>query len=275
MPENSRILLVGCGGTGSFVAEGLCRILPSDQTLLLIDHDRVEPHNLRRQNFYDGDVGKFKSQALAERLARQFGRRIAYSVYPFDHELVGEGLGGGLYTRVAHGIIIGCVDNVAARREISRCVELGTWWIDAGNGRNSGQVLIGNTPSVEMLEESFDKDTMVVSNLPMPSLQLPSILIPQAGEAKRRTDCAEDIDADEQSPVINQAMATLILEFVYRLQEGTLTWMGAYIDLEVGTLQTIPAEPVTIARMFSVKVDTLFAEFKCSVGNRYRMQERR
>ena len=66
MPQNFNIAVVGCGGTGSFVAEGLCRLLiGSDIPLLLIDHDRIEPHNLLRQNFYDGDLDKFKSEALA------------------------------------------------------------------------------------------------------------------------------------------------------------------------------------------------------------------
>ncbi|MDP2659595.1 MAG: ThiF family adenylyltransferase, partial [Dehalococcoidia bacterium] len=50
-------VVVGCGGTGGFVAEGLCRLLPKEQNILLVDHDRVEPHNLRRQAFFSGDVG--------------------------------------------------------------------------------------------------------------------------------------------------------------------------------------------------------------------------
>jgi len=271
---NFRTLVVGCGGTGSFVAEGLCRILQSDQPLLLIDPDRVEPHNLLRQNYYEGDVGKFKSQALAERLARQYGRRVSYSVYPFNRELYGDSLGGGLYEVITNGIIIGCVDNAAARAEIASAMCFGAWWIDAGNGRNSGQVLIGNSDSVEMLAGSFDKETMEVGNLPMPSLQLPSLLAPEAGKAVRRMDCAEGIDAGEQSPIINQAMATLVLEFYYQLLHGTLTWMGAYIDLDMGTLYTVPVEPLSVARMFSVKVDTLYAD-TCSIGHRYRLSERR
>lgn len=275
LPEDFRFIVVGCGGTGSFVAEGLCRLLKSDRPLLLIDHDRVEPHNLRRQNFFDGDVGKFKSQALAERLALQYDRSVGYSVFPFDRELVGEGLGGGLYTKVIHGLIIGCVDNAAARRDIAASVSFGTWWLDAGNSRNSGQVLLGDTRDVETLQGAFDKEKMEVIHLPMPSTQLPSLLIPPARTEPKQLDCAEAIEADEQSPVINQAMATLVLEFVHRLLQGNLTWMGAYIDLEAGTLQTIPAEPVTVARMCSVRVDTLFQKFKCSHGYRYAMQERR
>jgi len=214
-------------------------------------------------------VGRFKSQALAERLARQYGRSITYSVYPFDRELVGEGLGGGLYTKVIHGIIIGCVDNVAARRELAEGVHFGTWWLDAGNGRNSGQVLIGDTQNVEGLRGAFDKQTMEVIHLPMPSMQVPSILIPPVRIEPKQRDCAEAIEADEQSPVINQAMAALVLEFVYRLLQGKLIWMGAYIDLDAGTLQTVPAEPVTIARMCGVKVDTLYSGFKCSKGPYY------
>jgi len=178
---------------------------------LLIDHDRVEPHNLRRQNFSAGDVGKFKSQALAERLARQYCRRVGYSVYPFDRELVGEGLGGGLYTRVIHGLIIGCVDNASARRDIAGSMSLGNWWLDAGNGRISGQVLIGDTRDTDTLQGVFDKDKMEVMHLPMPSLQLPSILAPPVRAQPKKLDCAEAIEADEQSPVINQAMATLVL----------------------------------------------------------------
>ena len=55
-------------------------------TIVLVDHDRVEPHNLLRQNFYTEDVGRFKSQALADRLARAYRRPVGYSVYPFREE---------------------------------------------------------------------------------------------------------------------------------------------------------------------------------------------
>jgi len=35
------VVVVGCGGTGGFVVEGLCRLLPRDYTLVLIDGDLV------------------------------------------------------------------------------------------------------------------------------------------------------------------------------------------------------------------------------------------
>ena len=69
MTDNPRITVVGCGGTGGFVAEALCRLYTGRRAeIALVDHDRVEPHNLLRQNFYSQDVGRYKSEALAERL---------------------------------------------------------------------------------------------------------------------------------------------------------------------------------------------------------------
>ncbi len=262
----SKIVVVGCGGTGGFVAEGLCRLLAnSDLDLLLVDHDRVEPHNLRRQNFFAGDVGKFKSQALATRLARQYGRPVGYSVYPYDRDLVNEA--GGLGIRVVRCIIIGATDNAAARRSIAERNEWGDWWLDSGNGEHSGQVLLGNTKSVEGLEQAFDEQGQTVNHLPAPSLQLPSLLHEPTKPATRRQDCAEAVEDEDQSPVINQAMATLVLEVMHRLLKGTLNYMGAYLDLEVGSLKYVPAEPETVARMVGVKVkELMYVPQNCSRG---------
>lgn len=274
MAENYNIAVVGCGGTGGLVAEGLCRLLAdSNVAILLIDHDRVESHNLVRQNFYAGDVGKFKSQALAERLARQYGRRIGFSVYPYMHDLIGADLGGGLVTPAIQGIIIGCVDNADARRAISESMMYSNWWLDAGNGFSSGQVLLGNSNRREMLEGSFSEVYGMVNRLPIPSWQLPSLLAPPTNVQIDALDCAEAVAIEEQGPVINQAMATLVLEFVYRMLKGTLTWMGVYIDLTAGTLQPVPAEPETVARICGMKVDSLLMQ-GCSIGNRYSTRRR-
>jgi len=217
----------------------------------------VEPHNLLRQQFFSGDVGKFKSQALAERLARQYGRPIAYSVYPYMPDLRYRDFGQGFYSMAAQGIIIGCVDNVAARQTIAESLNLGNWWLDAGNGYSSGQVLIGNASDIRVLERSFDPEKQEVYAIPMPSLQLPSLLAPPAAPVNDSKDCAEAVIAEEQSPVINHAMATLVLQFMHDLLKGRLSWIGAYLDLEAGTLQMVPAEPEIVARMLGVRVDTL------------------
>jgi hypothetical protein len=46
------------------------------------DPDRVEQANVSRQAFDAADVGRFKSEVLAERLSRRFGGQVSYSVLP-------------------------------------------------------------------------------------------------------------------------------------------------------------------------------------------------
>ena len=59
----STIVLVGCGGTGGFLAEAVCRLLfgrPS--SVYLVDPDRVEEHNVARQAFLCGISGRWQAQ---------------------------------------------------------------------------------------------------------------------------------------------------------------------------------------------------------------------
>jgi len=241
--------------------------MKSSLRLLLIDHDRVEPHNLKRQNFFEGEVGKFKSQALAERLSRQYGRRVAYTVLPYERDTLNDVFHDQHMSTIISGIVVGCVDNAQARREIALSIDWGRWWLDAGNGEHSGQILIGNVTKPEEMTDAFDEKVHLVDKLPAPSLQLPALLMPPTVTVKREQDCAEAVEDNTQSPVINQAMASQILNVLYKLLTGTLTWMGVYLDLDAGTLTPVPAEPITVARMLSVKVDTLMAHNEaCSRG---------
>ncbi len=223
----------------------------------MIDHDRIEPHNLLRQNFYAEDLGKFKSQVIAERLSRRYGRKIAYFVQPFDEDLRDSG-NEHFSTSLSAGIIVGCVDNPQARKTIARSLRFNSWWLDIGNSYNSGQVLLGNIPDTANLKETFDERLQLCRGLPIPSLQQPSLLIPAHVEIP--IDCAQAVNNNTQSPVINQAMAMFALEFIRRMLKQDLPYMGAYLDLDAGTLKMVPADPVTVARMFSLKEDFLITD---------------
>jgi PRTRC genetic system ThiF family protein len=237
-------------------------LIGNDIPIYVVDPGRVKKRNIGRQAFYEGDIGKFKAQVAAERCSRLFHRKIAYCVQPFDGELIKESMDeGGEYRDrhfVANALMIGCVDNPWARRSIDDAVSYQNWYLDAGNSFQLGQVLLGNVSAPTAMQRAFHKSTNVVEGLPMPSLQLPQLLT--QGQEVVVEDCAEAVDRGEQSPVINQAMAMLVANTVYRIINGTLDYMGAYINLETGSLRYVPAEPSIVARMLNLKEEDLFAE---------------
>lgn len=258
--REATIVLVGCGGTGGFQAEAVCRLLIGRAAqLFLVDPDRVESHNVARQMFDRGDVGRFKAQVLAERLARRFGREIGYSVLPYDRELHAQ-VFGNAYSHL--NLLLGCVDNAAARRAIAATLDdrpwhygytppaQSVWWLDCGNGRNAGQVLLGNVTRPEGLRGAFLSASGVCRALPAPSLQRPDLLEappePQPGP-EGAPDCAEAVAQGAQGPTINQVVAALAASYVEKLLAGTCGWLASYFDLDDGTLRCVPADPKTVA----------------------------
>ncbi len=80
--EHIEFYLVGCGGTGSWLAPSLCRIARyltqrgKNTTLIFIDPDLVEEKNVLRQNFCDAEVRLNKAQTLALRYSLSWGVRL-------------------------------------------------------------------------------------------------------------------------------------------------------------------------------------------------------
>lgn len=242
------ITIVGCGGTGGFVAEGLCRMLNPQVRLILVDHDRVEERNLLRQNFYYGEVGQYKAQTLAERLTKLYRRPLGWSVTPFGHSF--DRYRAPETTK--SGIIIGCVDNAQAREGIAENMSTSRWWVDSGNGENWGQVLIGNAKRYQ-LRDGFDSARQVCHRLPLPTIQHPELLSPPPAEEIRPLSCAELMDTGDQDPTINHAMASLVLQVVRRLLIGDCPWMALYLDLRQGTLHPVLATPRNVSRITNLR----------------------
>ena len=64
--EKAVIGIAGCGGLGSNAAIALARI--GIGKIILVDFDVVEPTNLNRQQYFIDDIGKWKVDALEEKL---------------------------------------------------------------------------------------------------------------------------------------------------------------------------------------------------------------
>lgn len=63
---NTKVLIVGIGGLGSWLAEIFARW--GIKRIGIIDHDKVEISNLSRQNYLEEDLGKKKVECLESRI---------------------------------------------------------------------------------------------------------------------------------------------------------------------------------------------------------------
>lgn len=63
---NSTVAICGLGGLGSNIAVSLARA--GIGKLILVDFDKVDISNLHRQQYKAGQIGRFKTEALAENL---------------------------------------------------------------------------------------------------------------------------------------------------------------------------------------------------------------
>ena len=88
-------------------------------------------------------------------------------------------------------------------------------------------------------------ETTDVSKPDKPATELKVVIILKADRAMlgvQSPDCDPVYKTMEGDlAAVLQVVPTLVLEFMYRLLNKKLTWMGAYLDLDAGTLQTVPA----------------------------------
>jgi PRTRC genetic system ThiF family protein len=258
------VFLIGAGGTGSFAAMNLARALfeirriGKAARLTIIDPDVVENGNIPRSNFCAAEIGRFKAQTLAERITLAWGLEVSYANENLEFEKHIKPSRNG-YKELT--VLVGCVDNHLARRKIHRSLEESNkynshnapevWWIDGGNGKSSGQVLIGSETRREKPENHFTTET-ICKKLPAPSVIHPELLenktVPVRRENKERLSCTELIRLGEQSLNINQRVAVEIGEMLTELLlTNSLRRFATYFDLESGTTRSSYCTPENLS----------------------------
>ena len=113
--ERNCVAIVGTGGTGGNLVPLVSRMLSAtylDTTLLLIDGDRVEDKNLKRQPFTKKDVGMKKSRALVMKVGATYDCKVRYS----DNFILSVSDLDVLLDEYVCPIVVGCVDNHKARK---------------------------------------------------------------------------------------------------------------------------------------------------------------
>ncbi len=258
LPSWSKVhfLLVGCGGTGSALASAVGRLLRlltengKQARATFIDPDYVEPKNISRQQFCDAEVNKPKALVLAARCSMAWGVEITGVVKPFDPAMAEN----TDYSEIK--IILGCVDNGAARQAIAESLTRAnsfrqvprTWWLDGGNSFESGQVLLGSTTEISDLTHlAFPENLEICAALPSPHLVHPELLKEEIPK-EANLSCAEMAVINSQSLSINARVASEMHDYLLRLLSGNLKRFATYFDCSSGcskSLYTTPRQVLT------------------------------
>ena len=209
--DDIEIHIIGAGGTGGYLIRDLCRFIYAMEKRLSLDTSKLEVHihdgdtveekNILRQNFMPNDIGKNKAEVMAERHTRAFGTNIVTHTEMFEaHKFLRP-------SRKTY-IFVGCVDNNNARREIAKvfdaCVtgydsaNQKSIWLDAGNEKKSGQVVLGS------------KTIKDVTDI------YPELLL-KKHDSTVQVSCADRMLEDEQNLFVNLTAANVLLNYLRKI----------------------------------------------------------
>lgn len=187
------VRLVGAGGTGSHILQGLVRIHfalgelgLNGLQVIVSDDDQVEPHNLVRQHFSPSHVHMNKAEALIHEVNTKYG--LDWLAFPeqctsniaIKCNFLITATDSGFFRNDVHKAIRSQKSN--PHEEHASMMKL-LAWIDCGNGKKSGQVIItdGRLPTpIDLNEGFFTFDRLPGSCSAQESLKTQDLFVNQA-----------------------------------------------------------------------------------------------
>jgi PRTRC genetic system ThiF family protein len=239
-----RVLVVGCGGTGSALIAGLpylhqslvARGHPGGLHVTVVDGDAISPSNCVRQPFARAEIGLNKAIVLVNRLNLFWGLKweaVPVHLRPgtfISHSYSGDDLR-------AH-IVVGCVDTRVARAAIRGAV--GNWstisyWLDLGNNADSGQFILG--------EPLNERNRRAKLRLRSAAELFPEIVDPNLDNTGEPS-CSSAEALERQEPFVNSTLAQHALALLARLfRYAEISYHGGFINLASGVTSVLRIDP--------------------------------
>ncbi|MFV1457777.1 ThiF family adenylyltransferase, partial [Bacillus mycoides] len=148
---NRVTVIVGAGGTGSYVVPSVANLYHTDENnnaIVLIDGDVVENKNLLRQGFLRKDLNGNKAEVLAKRYSEAFPELAIYYSKGFVNDVNAVLHVVDNFSEIDEIVLISCVDNNYARLrlwiaqfQLYSKYGCNVHFIDAGNEEWHGQVI--------------------------------------------------------------------------------------------------------------------------------------
>lgn len=158
--SDARVLMVGAGAIGNEVAKDL--VLSGFRRLTVVDMDRVVGSNLNRCVFFtkaDADRGALKAEAVA-RGAASLAEGIEVSAVTRRIEELPPS------TFAEHDVVLGCLDNVAARVHVNaHSYAAGRVYIDGAMDGFHGKVAVVRPPDGACLQCGMNRTHARIASL--------------------------------------------------------------------------------------------------------------
>lgn len=227
------VCLIGAGGTGSQVLTGLARMSHSLNALghagfqvSLWDDDSVTEANMGRQLFAECEVGLSKAAALIARNNRFFGTNWKAVQKQFN-----------AHTAQRAAIYISCTDTAAARFGIADALthftgssaqsDIPRYWIDFGNAKDTGQVILSTIGSHAQPES---KKYSTAAELPFVTEQYGELL--RLSDTDDTPSCSLAEALEKQDLFINGTLAQLGCSLLWKLlRSGLTTERGFFLNI--------------------------------------------
>ncbi|MCC6585641.1 MAG: PRTRC system ThiF family protein [Bryobacterales bacterium] len=237
-----RVLVVGCGGTGSAIANGLPYLHqamivaghPGGLHVTILDGDIISATNCVRQPFCSAEIGLAKAVVTVSRLNLFWGLNWAAAAEHVTAE-----------TDVSNfDVVIGCVDTRAARQLIASKVQgwrsRVAYWFDLGNSADSGQLVLGQPLN--------GRNRRTADRLRTAAELFPEIVQESLDDGAPSCSAIEALE--RQEPFVNQVLAYHALALLTRLfRYGRIDHHGAFVNACQNRVQPIPINPELWRRM--------------------------
>jgi len=249
-PQNPILInLIGAGGTGSQVLTGLARM---NESLVALGHpgifvrhfdaDVVTVANLGRQLFAKSEIGLYKASVLISRINRFFGTNWKAICEQFCIATAPD--------LQRSNITISCVDKASTRFEIATILkgqnisniadDRPIYWMDFGNGLNTGQVLLATVAEVRQPESKKFKPC---GHLPCVTDEFKTALANV--EDKDLPSCSLAEALHRQDLFINSTLSSFGCSLLWSLfREGMITSRGLFLNLKEFRTQPIPVSKI-------------------------------
>ena len=231
--QSINVVLVGVGGTGSEMLDGLVRLHMALVKLghpglcvTVYDADEVSPANIGRQRFYPGDEGQNKAILSVHRINLFNG--LDWRAMPcwFDPD---ERMSG--WDTI--DLLVTCVDKASTRADIGFEVQntppyWRSLWLDTGNDSNTGQCILGTlgraTPKLPTVFDLYPElDSMEDDDEP---------------------SCSFEQAIQSQDLLINRVVADAATDLLWQLiRHGQITHHGAFVEVSPMRVTPLPIDP--------------------------------